>query len=200
MAKLSTATPDPARSVMQLKVTLRFSRPPIWRRLAVPADIKLPRLHEVLQSAFGWTNSHLHAFRVGQDHYEPPSPVDLGGDIYGMEPRLDYRKVRLSDLLHAKGDRLVYEYDFGDSWEHEVRVEKILPAAKRLDRAQCLAGALAGPPEDCGGIPGYYQLLETLADPKHPEHAHLKEWLGGDLDPTTFDAAAVNATLLTLRV
>lgn len=197
MVKLAVRS-EPARAQLQLKVTLAGIRPPIWRRLLVPADIKLPRFHEVLQVAFAWTDSHLHAFRVGDMSYERPNP-DLVMDLFGLAPRRDETKVRLCDLLHGKGDRLIYEYDFGDSWEHDVRVEKVLPVAARRP-AGCLAGARAAPPEDCGGIPGYYQLVEAMADPKHPERENLLDWLGEPYDPAAFHAAAIDAVLKTVRV
>jgi len=106
----------------------------------------------------------------------------------------DEAKVRLSDVLHRERDWLLYEYDFGDSWEHEVRVEKILPAPPvGVRKAACLGGARACPPEDCGGIPGYERLLKILANPKHPEHDETLEWIGESPDPATFDSARVDA-------
>jgi len=197
MVKLAVRS-EPARAQLQLKVTLAGIRPPIWRRLVVPADIKLPRFHDVLQVAFGWTDSHLHAFRIGDESYERPHP-DLTADAFGFAPRRDESKVRLCDLLHAKGDRLIYEYDFGDSWEHDVRVEKVLPVTARQP-AGCLAGARAAPPEDCGSIPGYYQLVEAMADPKHPERENLLDWLGEPYDPAAFSAAEIDAALKTIKV
>ena len=122
MVKLATKL-DPARAQLQLKVTLRDIRPAIWRRLIVPANIKLPVFHAVLQHAFDWTDSHLHAFRIGDDSYEAYDP-ELWDDWPGGPEKHDESKFRLNDLLHAKGDRLRYLYDFGDSWEHDVRVEK----------------------------------------------------------------------------
>ena len=191
-----TAKLDPARAQLQLKVTLLEIRPAIWRRLLVPASIKLPKFHTVLQVAFDWTNSHLHAFRVGDESYEAYYP-ETWEDPFGGTERHDESKFRLCDLLHGKGDRLVYEYDFGDSWQHEVRVEQVLPV-NRPEPVACLAGARAAPPEDCGSVPGYYELVEAMADPQHPERDRLLEWLGEPYDPEAFDLATI-AALLKMR-
>lgn len=197
MVKLA-AKLDPSRAQLQLKVTLLHIRPAIWRRLLVPANIKLPKFHDVLQVAFNWTNSHLHAFRLRDESYEAHLPDTWAGPLGGIGRR-DESKFRLCDLLQAKGDRLIYEYDFGDSWEHDVRVEKVLPTIKRSP-ACCLAGARAAPPEDCGGIPGYYQLVEAMADPKHPERSHLLDWLGEPYNPEAFDPARLDAWLKSFKV
>jgi len=190
---------DPAPVQLQLKVTLLDIQPAIWRRLLVPAAIKLPKLHTVLQLAFGWTNSHLHSFRLEDDTYEAIYPDDWGQDISGPGQRHDEKKFRLCDLLHAPGDWLIYEYDFGDSWQHEVVVEKILPTAETRS-ASCHAGARAGPPEDCGGVPGYENLIEAMANPKHPEREELLEWLGEPFNPEAFSIPNVNRTLKRLKL
>jgi hypothetical protein len=192
--------PNPADALMQLKVTLRGSRPAIWRRLLVPAEIKLSKLHAVLQTSMGWEESHLHSFRYEHMTYEPKASRKLGGGLFERETQ-DEAKVRLVDLLNGEGDRLVYEYDFGDGWEHEVRVEKIVPVGSGgVRRAICLAGERACPPEDCGGLPGYDHLLEVMANPKHPERGEMLEWLGEAFDPEAFDAARVDAALLKLKL
>ncbi|MFA5265396.1 MAG: plasmid pRiA4b ORF-3 family protein [Opitutaceae bacterium] len=193
--------PESAGTLMQLKVTLCGSRPSIWRRLLVPADIKLSKLHAVLQTSMGWEESHLHVFRHEDKTYEPAAHRQLGGGFFVPDENQDEAKVRLADLLHAKGDWLVYEYDFGDGWEHEVRVEKIVPVgSSNAHRAVCLAGARACPPEDCGGLPGYDHLLKIIANPKHSEHHETLEWLGGTFAPEAFDAARVDASLLKLKL
>jgi hypothetical protein len=190
---------DPARVQFQLKVSLLDIRPAIWRRLLVPARIKLPVLHDVLQLSFGWTNSHLHAFRLEGESYQAVYPDDRGADFFGMTKPHDEGRVRLCDLLHAKGDWLIYEYDFGDSWEHEILVEKLLPGV--ADKTvTCLAGARAGPPEDCGSIPGYENLVEAMADPKHPERKELLEWLGDPYDPEAFSLDTLNKHLKRLKI
>src|SRR5262249_31300095 len=127
--------------------------------------MRLDRLHTVIQLVMGWTNSHLHQFTVDQTRYGVPDP-DFGGI-------LNEKQYTLRDLAPAAKKKFIYEYDFGDSWYHEVKVEKALPADPNFKHPVCLAGENAGPPEDCGGIPGYYRLLEVLADPKNPEYQEM---------------------------
>lgn len=173
--------------IYQLKVTLRHSKPPIWRRIQVPANTRLDQLHRILQLTMGWDNSHLHQFKVGQRYYgmtEPESDFDLD-----ME---DERKVTLAQLAPGVKKKLLYEYDFGDSWEHEILVEKIMQPEPGIAYPRCLTGKRACPPEDCGGIWGYGSLLEAISDPNHPEHAEMLEWLGEDFDPEAFDLDFIN--------
>lgn len=179
-------------AVYQIKVTLRDVRPPVWRRVLVPSRLTLARLHDVLQVAMGWTNSHLHAFQVGDVTYgmSDEDLVELD-----FEPE---EKARVSQVLPKEKARLVYEYDFGDSWEHDVLVEKVLPP-ETAQRPQCVEGRRACPPEDCGGAPGFLHLLEVLADPADPEHEEMREWVGDDYDPEWFDIEEVNARLARMR-
>jgi hypothetical protein len=178
-------------NIYQIKVTLKHIRPPIWRRLQVPADIKLGKLHRVLQDVMGWYDSHLHQFRIGREYFGKPDP-EFPGEIKNE------RNVRLDEVA-AEGDTVIYEYDFGDGWEHETKIEKVLPAEKNRRYPACLAGKRACPPEDCGGPPGYERLLEVLRDPKHEEHEEMREWIGGDFDPEAFDLDAVNEVLTHVR-
>lgn len=180
-----------AAPIYQLKVTLRGIRPPIWRRFQVRGDVTLARLHHVLQVAMGWTDSHLHQFRVGREVYGVPDPEDFD---WGPPVR-DERRVKLSSVLRAEKARMVYQYDFGDDWEHDVRVEKILPPDPAAEAAVCVAGRRACPPEDCGGVWGYENLLGALADPNDPERAEMLEWLGGSWDAEEFDPVTVNELL-----
>lgn len=172
----------------QLHVTLTGSRPAIWRRIVVPADLTLDALHDVLQVAMGWEDAHLHQFIQGEAYYGPPMLAE-DGDV------ADERAVRLDALLQAPKDRITYEYDLGDGWEHTITLEKRLPPDDAPAGPRCTGGALACPPEDCGGLWGYYDLLDILADPAHPEHEERLEWLGGPFDPDAFDRDAVNAAL-----
>ncbi len=178
-------------SIYQLKISLKYSKPPIWRRLLVPAGIELDALHGVIQTAFGWMNSHFHQFVDGRTFYQPEAEV---GEFPSMK-MVDSAGVRLSELLQKKKDKIVYEYDFGDSWEHEVLLEKVLPADPNQPLPFCVKGKLACPPEDCGGIQGYYQMLETLADPDSEEAEELLEWAGGPIDPEAFDLEQANARI-----
>ena len=174
--------------VYELKVALRGTEPPIWRRFRLRDDVTLLKLHEMLQVIMGWTDSHLHQFIFHGTYYGRPDP-DLPG------PRRDERKVRLGDVLKKPRDRLTYEYDFGDSWDHELILEQVLPHEPRARYPVILAGKGACPPEDCGGIPGYYRLLEALAHPTDPERQELLEWVGGKFDPECFDVGALNRAL-----
>lgn len=178
-----------AKSVYQLKITLRGSKPPIWRRVQVPGSMALDALHMVIQIAMGWDESHLHQFFVGNATYAPPDP----GFVDPFFSAEDEARARLHKIAPEEGAKFTYEYDFGDSWEHTILVEKILDPDPDTRYPRCVAGRMACPPEDCGGIWGYYQLLDTLADPKAPDHAEIVEWIGGDFDPTAFSLDEVNA-------
>jgi hypothetical protein len=177
----------PEGTICQLKVVLRGIRPLIWRRLLVPADMTLARLHDVLQAAMGWSNYHLHQYAIGSETYGHPSAEAEYIDH-------DERKYRLAAVVGGRG-RLLYEYDFGDSWEHDVIVEKMVAAEKGARYPVCLAGARACPPEDCGGVSGYEHLLEVLVDPQHEEHDELTEGVGGEFDPDVFEVAEANSAL-----
>ncbi|MEM6674721.1 MAG: plasmid pRiA4b ORF-3 family protein [Planctomycetota bacterium] len=163
-----------------LHVELLDVEPPVWRRVEVPARALLEELHSVLIVAMGWTDAHLHAFRQGRRVFMAPDASD-----HAFE---DPRSVRVGELLRQVDDELVWEYDFGDGWEHRVRVEEV--RADAPERPRLLGGARACPPEDCGGAHGYAHLLEVLADVDHPEHAELLEW-AGPVDPEAFDAKHV---------
>ena len=184
------AKPAERPEVYQLKVTIRHVRPPVWRRLEVPGDATLSDLHRILQAAFGWTDSHLHQFVVGGRFYGEPDPANDWG-----APVTDERRVRLGALAASGVKKLVYEYDFGDGWEHDVVVEKATPPEAGVAYPRCLAGRRAGPLEDSGGPWGYANLLGILGDPEHPEHAEFREWAGEELDPEAFDLDMINAAL-----
>ena len=177
--------------IYQIKVALQYTNPPIWRRIEVPGDIKLGKLHRILQVAMGWCDSHLHTFRIGKTVYGIPDP-DFPDDIQNE------RAVRL-DSVAAQGDKVTYEYDFGDGWLHELKIEKTIPADPSLHYPRCTAGVRACPPEDCGGPPGYEHLLEVLRDPKHEEHEEMREGVGEDFDPEEFDFAVINQELWRLK-
>jgi len=180
----------PGTSIYQLKVTLQGTKPPIWRRILVPDTITLPKLHQVLQIAMGWTDSHLHSFAQGDELYGEPHE--------DMDYMRNEARVKLNSLLQKEKDAITYEYDFGDSWDHKTVLEKSLPPDPSIKLPVCTAGKLACPPEDCGGTFGYYQLLDVLADPANPEHEDMKEWLGGDIDPASFDLVGIYAMLAKL--
>ena len=183
--------PAPGDPVFQVKVTLDgVADPPVWRRLLVPAAIRLDRFHAVIQAAMGWDNYHLHVFSDGRAEYGVPDP-ELG--------YRDERKATLRDLIPHEGGQARYTYDFGDDWEHEVVVEKLLAAEPGMGYPVCVTGAGACPPEDCGGAWGYAHLREILADPADEEHDDMLAWLGlekaGDFDPHRFDVDKANRAL-----
>jgi len=161
--------------------------------------MRLDCLHNVIQIAMGWTDSHLHQYLVGsgfaRTFYGQPDPefADMGNEM------LNEKRYTVADVAPSTRRKFSYEYDFGDSWDHEVVLEKILPPDAAFKHLKCLAGANASPPEDCGGLWGYYNLLEALADSKHPEHEEMIEWMGGAFDPARFDLNAVNAALKQLK-
>jgi hypothetical protein len=189
------ATAGTRDAVYQVKISLRGARPPIWRRLRLPAAATLGQVHDLIQAAFGWTDSHLHAFEADGRSYSRP---DFGLD--GFEDRFaDEAQARLGDVVATTGGRLRYTYDFGDGWEHDLVVEEILPPDS-VPHAVCVAGRRAGPPEDCGGVWGYAELLDILADPSHPDHAERLDWLGYQHDPAAFDKDAINRALTDIRL
>jgi hypothetical protein len=173
--------------VYQLKITLRHIRPPVWRRLQVP-DCTLAQLHDVIQTCMGWDGYHLHAFEVGGEEFGPPDPT-------GMLESGDERQVKLSQIVDQGFKKFTYTYDFGDSWEHVIEVEKTVPAEAGARYPRCIAGKRACPPEDCGGPWGYADFLEKIQNANHPEHEDMLEWAGGEFDPEAFDLEAINEEL-----
>jgi hypothetical protein len=184
MSTRESPAPSSKSKTYRLKVTLRGSRPPIWRRLEVDGGLTLAQLHHVLQLVMGWTDSHLHQFRHGTTYYGQPDPE------MGME-RENERRVVLQQVLRRPKERMVYEYDFGDGWEHDILLEAIAETGTSKVTTRVLAGKRACPPEDVGGIGGYYRFLEAIQDPKHPEHGELLEW-GGPFDPDAFELDEIN--------
>ncbi len=186
-----SAARDRRPTVFQLKIRLLgVSKPPVWRRLLVPGDMRLDRLHEVIQAAMGWFDGHLHVFSTRSAEYGVRDP-ELG--------HRDERRATLAQLLSEPGERVRYTYDFGDDWEHEIVLEKILRTRPDELYPVCVAGKSACPPEDCGGAWGYSHLRDVLADPTDAEHADMLEWLGledaSEFDPAAFDIDAVNESL-----
>ncbi|MGW5576269.1 plasmid pRiA4b ORF-3 family protein [Micromonospora chokoriensis] len=179
----------PPAPIYQIKVGLRGAKPPIWRRLELPADTSLATLHDIIQVAFGWNGSHLHVFETEY------------GDFGVADRELGYRAeapVTLEQVASGVGDRFRYTYDFGDSWEHEIVVEKVLPR-QAIAYPRCTGGRRAAPPDDCGGVWGYAELVEVLGDPGHPDHGDRLEWFGlasaADFQPARFDAAEITQAL-----
>ncbi len=180
------------RSTYQVKITLQDSRPPIWRKLLVHSNISLSGFHAVIQSSMGWQNSHLHQFEKDKAFYGIPDDEFTGGTGIAIKDESAYK---LSNLLKKEKDWLDYEYDFGDGWRHKVILEKILPYDLSVKIAKCVTGKMTCPPEDCGGIWRYQDLLEIIKDPSHPEYNETFDWLGEDFDPDYFNLEKVNEML-----
>jgi hypothetical protein len=168
----------------QFKITLLDTKPEIWRRIRIP-DCKLNTLHYHIQAVMGWENSHLHHFDIKGDRYGIPEHLDYDGDgDVG-----DSRKVMVGEIVPPGGKKIAfrYTYDFGDNWEHEVLFEGIVKPDPGKKYPLCLEGERAGPPENCGGTPGYEHLLGVLHDPEDEEYDEMLEWVGEDFDPEAFD-------------
>jgi hypothetical protein len=181
--------------ILQLKITLLESEPEIWRRVQVPERLTLAKLHDIIQIVMGWRNSHLHEFEIGGKRYSDPS-FELDETAFeeeDIEPVGNEKKFKLSELEKVRSvEKLEYRYDFGDGWQHEIRIEKRIPAEPEMIYPVCIGGERACPPEDCGGIGGYANILSQLANPKDPEHRSTKQWLGGFFDPAAFDPNHLN--------
>ncbi len=178
--------------LFQFKVTLLESNPPIWRRIQIK-NSTLDKLHERIQTAMGWTNSHLHQFKIDGDRYGDPELLDDGFE--GFEC-VDSTVTRISEIVPKDGKRFrfLYEYDFGDGWEHEVLFEGCLCAEKGGRYPLCVEGERNCPPEDVGGIWGYAEFLGAIADPKHEQHDDFVEW-AGEFDPEEFDAEKITKAM-----
>lgn len=172
-----------------LKVTLVAIEPLIWRRVRVPSALTLRSVHEVIQRAMGWNDCHLHEFEVGGEQYGAADD-ELEEDVR------DEGSVTLADVAPS-GSRFRYTYDFGDGWEHVIEVEAVDTTGE--PGPTCLAGERACPPEDCGGAPGYADLIAVLADPAHPDHEELRDWVGGAFDPEAVDVEDINRRLSTKK-
>lgn len=180
-----------SKTIYQLKITLKDIRPPIWRRVQVRSDATLAQLHWVIQISMGWTNSHLHSFNIqGTEYGVPVSEFD-----FDDMKVCDERTVKLSQVIPGEKFKFSYLYDFGDAWEHEILVEKVLKVDPTCDYPNCITGKRACPPEDCGGVWGYRHLLAVIQDSNHPEHEEILEWVGGFFDPEDPDLEDVNSRL-----
>jgi hypothetical protein len=181
---------EPFHHVYQFKVTLKHVRPPVWRRIQVPETYTFWDLHVAIQDAMGWGDMHLHGFTVparypwDRRHIGVPSEEDL----IRVEPGW---KVGIREVFGAERQVVHYVYDFGDGWEHTVRLEKILPREEGVEYPRCTGGRRACPPENCGGPWRYARLLEVLRDPHHPERQEWEEWLDRPLEPDSFDPGQV---------
>ena len=181
-----------AAAIAHLRIKLDDVEPTVLRRVQVPVTIRLDRLHLVLQAAMGWTNSHLYEIRARDVGWGMPDPN------FGDGP-LDARKARLIDVLEDVGTKsLTYLYDFGDGWEHSIRIERLTDMMPGMTYPCLIEATGRCPPEDVGGPRGYREFLDAIADPKHEEHAERLEWVGGSFDPTAVDLGALTRKVETL--
>ncbi len=184
-SKPARITKPRSGQVFQFKITLLGIKPSIWRRIQVK-DCTLDKLHEHIQTAMGWTNSHLHRFEINGERFGDPELLDDGFDDFEC---LDSTATKISEIVPEEGSRFRfrYEYDFGDGWEHEILFEGCVQAETKGRYPLCVEGARACPPEDVGGVGGYEEFLEALADPQHEQHDDFVKWSGGNFQPETFD-------------
>ncbi len=178
--------------IYQIQIVLKGFKPKIWRRLLIPSDLLLSDFHKIIQTTMGWTNSHLHQFIKNQTFYTVRMPDD---DLWYEMGNVDYKTIKISDLLKKEKEKIIYEYDFGDCWKHEIILEKILPIDDKINYPICLNGKMNCPPEDCGGMCGYSDMLEILKQPEHEEYESYIEWLGGKFDSEYFDKDEINEFL-----
>lgn len=176
---------------IQIKITLLDVKPPVWRRLLIKDDITLNQLHYNIQAAMPWTNSHLHEFEIKKQYYAPLSEYD---DIDGVEDRKD-TDIPLSSLNLIEGDKILYIYDFGDYWCHQILIEKFTPVDDTQVYPVCIKASRACPPEDCGGFSQYIELQQQLADKSHPEYDDAVESLGDNFDPAYVSLEDINEAL-----
>lgn len=185
-----TNASDSVNEIATVRIELRDTDPLIWREVEVPTSITLKALHDVIQAVMGWFNYHLWELTIDKQRYGLPMDED-----WGTEPRKEAAKVRLRDILKPRRTTIDYLYDFGDSWEHRLIVSGIRAGDPQASYPRYVGGERNAPPEDCGGLPGFYDMLEALADPDHPNHADATEW-ADDYDPDTIDELAIKYALL----
>ncbi|MBC8496933.1 MAG: plasmid pRiA4b ORF-3 family protein [Chloroflexi bacterium] len=183
--------PEKTERIYQIKVTLKDSKPPIWRRLLVPTNITLYELHQIIQTAMGWAGYHLHQFVIYGQYYGDPED-----DVTGFMETKNEQRYKLSSFATREGIKFDYQYDFGDGWEHSILVEKILTPDRGAQYPVCIKGRRACPPEDVGGVWGYEEFLEAIQDPSHPEHDDYLDWVGGEFDPAEFNLEEINEMLV----
>ncbi len=181
-----------ANNIYQIQIALKGFKPKIWRRILIPSDLLLSDFHKIIQTTMGWTNSHLHQFIKNRNFY---SVRMLDDDLWDEMKTTDYKQMRVSDLLKKEKEKIIYEYDFGDGWEHDIILEKILPNDNNIKYPICLSGKMSCPPEDCSGVWGYADMLEVLKQPDHEEYEEYIEWVGGEFDPEYFNKDEVNKLL-----
>jgi Plasmid pRiA4b ORF-3-like protein len=180
--------------IYQLRIELQYLKPAIWRRVLVPGSIKLSKFHVVILWSMGWQGGHMHEFVIGQTNYGEPDP-----DFPQVPPVVREDRVTLQQALGSL-KTIRYIYDFGDDWEHKIKLEKTLPFDPEMKHPRCIAGQYACPPEDVGGVDAYIDFLDAIRNPAHEEHASMLEWIGGGFDPLTFDLDETNERLSEIKL
>lgn len=163
--------------VYQFKIELAEIEPTIWRVIQVPSKYTFWDLHVAIQDSMGWLDYHLHVFRVRMSHQRKDSEIGIPDDDFDNHKVLPCWEVPIADFFISPGKSAIYKYDFGDNWSHYILLEGILLKKKDVKYPICIQGERACPPEDCGGVSGYYQLIEILGNSNHPEYAEYVEWL-----------------------
>lgn len=176
--------------VYQFKITLKGTKPPMWRRIQVPETYTFWDLHVAIQNAMGWEDYHLHEFEMIDLSTGFERNIGIPDEYFDSEV-LQGWKQKIADYFSMENPKADYTYDFGDDWEHNIQLEKILPREKGVNYPICIKGKRACPPEDCGGVWGYEELLEAIKDPKHKEHEEMLEWVSDEFDPEYFDIEEV---------
>lgn len=190
--KIATRNSSAPDIIYRLKITLRDTNPPIWRRIETH-DATIEQLHELIQVAMGWMNGHMHEFQLEGKHYTHPRLLDSPFDDFGAET---YAQVQLTDWIAQHGNELKmkYIYDFGDNWEHDVVLEGVFRSEPDVEYPRCVTGKMNCPPEDVGGVWGFYDYVQAVSDPNHERHADLLDW-GGPFDPNEFDPQQTTARM-----
>lgn len=181
--------------IIQLKIVLDETKPEIWRRIQVESNITFMELHHAIQIAMGWENCHLFEFKVNSYRISYDSEKLFEDD----DAVIDANSVILESVLTESKEKFIYEYDFGDYWVHKITVEKLLPKDNSIKYPICIGGALACPHEDSGGVYGYYEKLEIIKNPEHPEYKEIRKWLGAKFNPEYFDIEKTNKGLSKIK-
>lgn len=189
-------TAGETRDIVQIRIALQEIEPPIWRRVQVPADLSLRRLHDVIQAVMGWLDYHLYHFEVGAKQYGPPEIV--GDNDFGP-PTYSDRNTRLAQLIGRGVERFTYTYDFGDDWRHDIVIERTLAGEPSTEYPILVDGKRRGPPEDCGGPFGFPEFLEAISDPEHPDHEDVLDWYGEPFDADDMELDKIEAMLSRIR-
>ena len=185
-----TKKPKNPIPIYHLKIVLQETEPPIFRILQIKGNANLGRLHDYIQGAMGWKDSHLHEFKIKERRYQAEEQM--------YDDMFDESDYRINKLLQ-EGDSFEYIYDYGDCWEHKITVEKIIPPEDGVYYPICSYGERACPPEDCGGTMGYEELLEVLNNPEHEDYEHFSEWVDEDFDSEVFDIEKTNRVIRNIK-